>query len=882
MNAVSLNRDGFTVLGEKKILLCASLFYFRIPREDWQRRMQDLRACGYNCIDVYFPWNFHELHPDDWCFEGMHDCAAFLDLAAENNLYVIARPGPYICSEWDGGALPAWLGDVCSVIRQNDPDYLRYLSRWLRRILPIIAAHEAGKGGSVVAVQLENEMDFFACGEPEAYMAKLESLAREIGITVPLIACAGECDIQGAGGTAGQMRPSFNVYCPDNFPFLECQLAHMRRLAAERNTPLLITETNREHALLKRELLSGARLMSPYNQVGGTDTEMTNGISNWASDPRRPLALMATDYDFHSMITVDGRMRAEALQGRLMGRLIASLGELLAGAKPVPCPVQVQCDFSPARFLAPDGAETDFFPALETDAGFLFGVTNTGSRPGRLTFRVQDEILSSGVRASQTRIFPFRFSLESWGIPALIQWSEAEMCSIEANENGVSVLFLGSPEERICLRYEGEDHLITGEARIGRLLLRVTGEEQAAREAFAPLPDLRGAVPSDIHTEPVPQLLRHAFSVAEQSVPAGGDFRPMEDYGVYRGDVFYHLRQEAAASLLLTDPADFVWLSGGGFHASFFGDGSARLLENVPAGEVSIRVQSWGHVNFDDVRQPSLKMGSKKGISGCYRVNGVQDLTDLWLIYPDAKYAVQRNPALKSADRILATSINSWSYPASPMKADFTRPIRLQTDSDAWFLYVENPVAEISASVNGAAPVHFRPGDSFVRLNIPEGPEGFPGGASLQLTVARHFSHDSLGRILLYHCSALLCTGVSAFPVESWQRLSAPEDAGDAVSLPLTLSAGEECILTGLTADDAPRGGTLLVDGAGLELTLCTQGHVIGRIQLKTDGYPEVRGGSSRRIYVPESWKTKDLLLHVSVLGDTGSLDRLCWETVTG
>ena len=57
---------------------------------------------------------------------------------------------------------------------------------------------------------------------------------------------------------------------------------------------------------------------------------------------------------------------------------------------------------------------------------------------------------------------------------------------------------------------------------------------------------------------------------------------------------------------------------------------------------------------------------------------------------------------------------------------------------------------------------------------------------------------------------------------------------------------------------------------------------MIGRIQLKTDGYPEVRGGSSRRIYVPESWKTKDLLLHISVLGDTGSLDRLCWETVTG
>ena len=71
----------------------------------------------------------------------------------------IARPGPYICSEWDGGALPAWLYGNGHPLRQDDPTYLAKLNGWLEKILPIIAEYEEGRGGSVVAVQLENEMD---------------------------------------------------------------------------------------------------------------------------------------------------------------------------------------------------------------------------------------------------------------------------------------------------------------------------------------------------------------------------------------------------------------------------------------------------------------------------------------------------------------------------------------------------------------------------------------------------------------------------------------------------------------------------------------------------------------------------------------------------
>lgn len=86
--------------------------------------MQLLKKAGYDTIDVYFPWNYHEINPGIWDFSENRDVKKFLQLAKENALMVIARPGPYICSEWDGGAIPAWLYADDVNVRQNDPVFL--------------------------------------------------------------------------------------------------------------------------------------------------------------------------------------------------------------------------------------------------------------------------------------------------------------------------------------------------------------------------------------------------------------------------------------------------------------------------------------------------------------------------------------------------------------------------------------------------------------------------------------------------------------------------------------------------------------------------------------------------------------------------------------
>ena len=91
---IELNENGIWIDGSCQVILASSLFYFRIPQERWEQRMKLLKAAGYNAIDVYFPWNYHETAPGKWNFEENRDVERFLKIAKENELFVIARPGP--------------------------------------------------------------------------------------------------------------------------------------------------------------------------------------------------------------------------------------------------------------------------------------------------------------------------------------------------------------------------------------------------------------------------------------------------------------------------------------------------------------------------------------------------------------------------------------------------------------------------------------------------------------------------------------------------------------------------------------------------------------------------------------------------------------------
>src|SRR5580658_2969053 len=125
----------FVLDGKPFQIISGEMHYERIPPEYWRDRLKKARAMGLNTISTYVFWNVHEPKPGVFDFTGQYDVAAFIRAAQEEGLYVILRPGPYSCAEWDLGGFPAWLlADRDIVLRSRDAKFMRPAQRWLKRL----------------------------------------------------------------------------------------------------------------------------------------------------------------------------------------------------------------------------------------------------------------------------------------------------------------------------------------------------------------------------------------------------------------------------------------------------------------------------------------------------------------------------------------------------------------------------------------------------------------------------------------------------------------------------------------------------------------------------------------------------------------------------
>lgn len=113
---------------------------------------------GLNTIETYVAWNEHS--PERGVFDttGRLDLARFLREEQAEGMHAIVRPGPYICAEFDGGGLPAWLLREPGVrVRTREPRYLSAVSAYLQQVLDIVAPLQIDRGGPVILMQVENE-----------------------------------------------------------------------------------------------------------------------------------------------------------------------------------------------------------------------------------------------------------------------------------------------------------------------------------------------------------------------------------------------------------------------------------------------------------------------------------------------------------------------------------------------------------------------------------------------------------------------------------------------------------------------------------------------------------------------------------------------------
>jgi beta-galactosidase len=189
---IAIDRDGLWIGGQRFFLLAGCLHYFRYPCAEWPAMLETLRAGGLNTVDTVIPWNRHEPQPGRFDFADEADLPAFLDLCAAMALYVIVRPGPYICAEWENGGLPAWLTAREGLqLRVDDPAYLAATLRWFDVLLPMLAERQITRGGPIILCQIENE--HWASGRygHDGHQRSLAQAAIERGIEIPQYTCVG-------------------------------------------------------------------------------------------------------------------------------------------------------------------------------------------------------------------------------------------------------------------------------------------------------------------------------------------------------------------------------------------------------------------------------------------------------------------------------------------------------------------------------------------------------------------------------------------------------------------------------------------------------------------------------------------------------------------
>jgi beta-galactosidase len=183
-----IGADAFLLDGKPLQIRCGELHAARVPQEYWRHRLRLIKAMGLNTVCAYLFWNMHEPRPGEYNWSGQADAAAFCRIAQEEGLWVILRPGPYACAEWEMGGFPWWLLKHDDIkLRTRDPRYLDAARRYLKEVGRVMGPLQVSHGGPILMVQVENEYGFY--GKDAEYMGELRQALLDAGFDVPLFAC---------------------------------------------------------------------------------------------------------------------------------------------------------------------------------------------------------------------------------------------------------------------------------------------------------------------------------------------------------------------------------------------------------------------------------------------------------------------------------------------------------------------------------------------------------------------------------------------------------------------------------------------------------------------------------------------------------------------
>lgn len=193
------------------------MHYARIPKEYWRHRLQMLKAMGMNTVATYVFWNYHETAPGVWDFKTENrDLAEFLRIAKSEGLYVILRPGPYACGEWEFGGYPWWLqNNPDLVIRTNNKAFLEACNTYLEQLSAVVKGYFSNQGGPIIMVQVENEFGSYVsqrtditAADHTAYKTAIYNTLKQTGFQQPFFTSDGTWLFE--GGSVDGVLPTAN------------------------------------------------------------------------------------------------------------------------------------------------------------------------------------------------------------------------------------------------------------------------------------------------------------------------------------------------------------------------------------------------------------------------------------------------------------------------------------------------------------------------------------------------------------------------------------------------------------------------------------------------------------------------------------------------
>jgi beta-galactosidase len=337
----TFSKTEFLLDGKPFRIISGEMHPARIPQVYWEHRIQMAKAMGCNTISAYIFWNFHESEEGTWDFSSeRHNIASFLKIAQDAGMWVILRPGPYVCAEWELGGIPPYLLRIPDIqLRCLDTRYMDAVSKYIARLSQEIKPLLITKGGPVLMIQIENEYGSYS--NNHEYMQKIKDLWAANGIDVPTFTGDGPSTKMLGGGTlpgsavgldsgtsdadfalAAKMNPGVPVFSSETYPGW---LTHWGEKWAKPDTSELLKEV--------KYLMDNNKSFNFYVIHGGTNFGFTAGANSGGKGYEPDV----TSYDYDAPVNEQGMTTPKYMALR---QLIGSYLPKKEKLPPIPAPIK--------------------------------------------------------------------------------------------------------------------------------------------------------------------------------------------------------------------------------------------------------------------------------------------------------------------------------------------------------------------------------------------------------------------------------------------------------------------------------------------------------------------------------------------------------------